>query len=355
MKCPPGTIMLDIVSTKLNQKERQRLMHPLTGGLIFFTRNFDTPEQLRNLITEIRSLRPELLIAVDHEGGRVQRFRQGFTLIPSMGQIGEQPLPYAKKLAFSAGYVLSYELSQYDIDFSFTPVLDIDFGRSKVIGNRAFSSAPETVGELAGYLIDGMHANGMKCCAKHFPGHGYAKADSHLTLPVDQRSWPEIENQDLLPYKMLAHSHLDSIMPAHVLYPSVDKIMPAGFSNIWLKRILRGEMGFEGVIFSDDLGMAGAAIAGNIVERAKTAVQAGCDMILICNQPDLAEQVLASFTVDGDSHTASAKRLAGMRRARLEGIKTKNIASQYAEAKLELSRLNQCADKPSYNDIVGNL
>ena len=348
-----GPIMLDISSTKLNDEDRRRLMHPLTGGLILFTRNFSGPEQLNVLIAEIRRLRPELLIAVDQEGGRVQRFIQGFTSIPSMAQIGEQPLEIARKLAFSVGYILGYELCQHDIDFSFTPVLDINFGRSTVIGNRAFSSSPEVIGDLAGHLIDGLHAMGMKCCAKHFPGHGYATADSHLALPIDLRSRTQLETQDLIPYKMLVHSHLDSIMPAHVVYPSIDS-KPAGFSSIWLQDILRHEMGFKGVVFSDDLSMAGAAIAGNIIDRAEAALHAGCDMILICNHPDMVDMLLDNLEVV--NHTPSALRLSKMYGARQQKKIMGDSNLRYIEAKSELSKLEiNLEPTTSKTDVVGNL
>jgi beta-N-acetylhexosaminidase len=288
-----GPLMIDIAGTQLSDLDRERLRHPLVGGVILFSRNYESREQLQALCTEIHALRqPALLIAVDHEGGRVQRFRDGFTVLPAMRQLGEWWLDTpraARECTRDVGYLLAAELRAMGVDLSFAPVLDLDWGRSGVIGNRAFHADPEAVTALAGALIDGMQMAGMACCGKHFPGHGWVEADSHLAIPVDERSPAELET-DLTPYRKLK---LDAVMPAHVIFPQVDD-RPAGFSPVWLGK-LRGELGFDGVIFSDDLSMQGAAFAGGMVARAEAAWEAGCDMLLICNSPDAVGEVLEKW------------------------------------------------------------
>jgi beta-N-acetylhexosaminidase len=252
--------MLDVEGKQLNDSDRRRLCHPLTGGVILFSRNYESPRQLEELTSEIHRLRsPPLLIAVDHEGGRVQRFREGFTRLPPMralGAVWDEHPQRARHLARDAGYVLAAELRAHGVDLSFTPVLDLDFGNSAVIGNRAFHSQPEAVIELAGALIEGLALAGMAACGKHFPGHGFIAADSHTDVPVDPRSFAQIEAADLIPFRELGARGLSSVMPAHVIYPDVDD-QPAGFSKIWLSQILRSQMKFQGVIFSDDLSMEG--------------------------------------------------------------------------------------------------
>lgn len=285
-----GPLMIDIAGTALSPLDRQRLCHPLVGGVILFSRNYQSPAQLSALCDEIHGLRdPVLPIAVDHEGGRVQRFRDGFTRLPAMASLGEQwnELPQAAVAAArSVGFLLASELRARGVDFSFTPVLDLDWGRSGVIGDRAFHRDPAAVVQLAGGLIAGLRDAGMACCGKHFPGHGWAEADSHVAIPVDERGLAELE-ADILPYRQLP---LDAVMPAHVIYPQVDS-RPAGFSPVWIGK-LRGELGFDGVIFSDDLSMEGAAVAGGIVERAEAAWSAGCDMLLVCNAPAAVGELL---------------------------------------------------------------
>lgn len=308
-----GPVMLDVIGKTLTAEDEARLRHPMTGGVILFARNYESPSQLAELCARIRAVRtPPLLIAVDHEGGRVQRFREGFTKIPPMRELGkiydEHP-KRARHLAQQAGYVLASELRACGVDFSFTPVLDVDYGASSVIGDRAFHSEPEAISDLAHSLLQGLRQGGMPTVGKHFPGHGYVKADSHLEIPVDERSYTDIELCDLIPFRHMVSFGLTAVMPAHVIYPKVDD-KPAGFSRRWLKDILRGELGFEGCIFSDDLSMEGATVAGGIVQRAEAALNAGADMVLVCNRPDSADELLAGLR--WDMPVTSRARLAHM-------------------------------------------
>jgi len=309
-----GPVMLDVLGKTLTPEDEARLRHPLAGGVILFRRNYESPRQLAELTASIHALRsPPLLIAVDHEGGRVQRFRDGFTRIPAMrelGKIWDEHPKRAKHLAQQVGYVLAAELRAHGVDFSFAPVLDVDFGSSSVIGDRAFHSDPQAIAELAHSLVQGLRQGGMMPVGKHFPGHGFVRADSHVEIPVDERSYADIELCDLIPFRQMVNWGLAAVMPAHVIYPRVDSL-PAGFSSIWLKNVLRGELDFEGCIFSDDLSMEGATVAGGIVQRAEAALQAGCDMVLVCNRPDLADQLLAGL--HWDMPAASRARLAHMR------------------------------------------
>ena len=320
--------MADVQGLALDAVEREMLGHPLVGGVVLFARNFESPAQLRTLTAEIRALRdPQLLIAVDHEGGRVQRFRQGFTAIPAMRRIGnlaDRDTALACATAQAAGNVLATELLAHGVDFSFAPVLDVDFGGSSVIGDRAFASSPALIAELVGALLRGMASAGMAGVGKHFPGHGYARADSHVDVPVDDRDPAQIEAADLMPYRLLIPQGLAGIMPAHVIYPKMDS-RPAGFSEIWLKRILRGQLGFDGMIFSDDLSMEGASVAGGIVARGEAALAAGCDMVLICNAPGEAARLLDGLRT-GPLDAARAARMRG-RRAGVPGAD-----DQYAAA-----------------------
>jgi beta-N-acetylhexosaminidase len=301
-----GPLMIDIVGISLSALDRERLCHPLVGGMILFSRNYESPEQLAALCAEIHALRkPSLIIAVDHEGGRVQRFRPGFSRLPAMRRLGEwwQSAPDdAVRGARAVGYLLAIELRALGVDFSFAPVLDLDWGRSGVIGDRAFHRDPQVVAALAAGLIEGMRDAGMRCCGKHFPGHGWAEADSHVAIPIDERSLVELE-ADIAPYRAL---RLDAVMPAHVIYPRVDA-RPAGFSPVWIEK-LRQEIGFDGVIFSDDLSMEGASVAGGIVGRAEAAWSAGCDMLLVCNAPDAVGELLDAW--HPEAHPVRAQRIA---------------------------------------------
>ena len=308
-----GPVMLDVAGKTLTPEDEQRLRHPLVGGVILFARNYESPAQLAALTAAIHAVRtPPLLIAVDHEGGRVQRFREGFTRIPPMRELGrvwDAHPKRARHLAQQVGFVMASELRAHGVDFSFTPVLDVDYGASTVIGDRAFHSQPQAIADLAHSLLQGLKQGGMATVGKHFPGHGFVTADSHVDIPVDERSYTDIELCDLIPFCQMVHFGLTAVMPAHVIYPKVDD-KPAGFSAHWLKDILRGELGFEGCIFSDDLSMEGATVAGGIVQRAAAALHAGCDMVLVCNRPDLADELLAGL--QWEMPVTSRARLAQM-------------------------------------------
>ena len=299
VRLPPGPAVIDVVGLALTDDDRRRLVHPATGGVILFTRNYETPEQLTALCEEIEKLRePALPICVDHEGGRVQRFRTGFTALPPMRELGrlwDRDRPAGRAAARAAAYVAAAELAAHGVDFSFAPVLDIDFGTSGVIGDRALHFDPTAVGALGASLIQGFADAGMAAVGKHFPGHGFAGADSHVAVPRDERSLREIEKKDLVPYKAAIEAGLAAVMPAHVIYSQVDS-EPAGYSRIWLQDILRGKLGFDGLIFSDDLSMEGASTAGGIPERARAALGAGCDMVLLCNDPAGQEVLLESLS-----------------------------------------------------------
>lgn len=289
----PGPVMLDVAGLELTAAEAQGLSHGAVGGVILFARNYQEPDQLRSLTADIRRQRPDILIAVDHEGGRVQRFREGLTDIPAMAHWGEwweRDPHYALIGARACGSVMAWELAHLGLDFSFTPVLDLDHGRSAVIGTRAFHPQPEGVVALAQALIEGLREQGMAAVAKHFPGHGYVRVDSHCALPVDERSLAQIEAQDLLPFAQLA-GQVQAIMPAHVCYPAVDAA-PAGFSAPWIDGQLRQRLGFRGLVISDDLTMGGAVEWGSLTQRAHAALAAGCDALLVCNDPEAAREVL---------------------------------------------------------------
>jgi len=333
-----GPLMLDVAGTELSAPERDVLRHPLVGGVILFARNYRSPRQLCELTAAIRALRqPELLIAVDHEGGRVQRFLDGFTRIPPMRRLGvawDRDRAEACRAAADIAYVLASELLACGVDFSFTPVLDLDFGASGVIGDRAFHAEPGAVAQLSAALITGLRAAGMASVGKHFPGHGYVRADSHLAVPVDERSYAEIEAADLVPYRELIGHGLSAVMPAHVIYPAVDA-QPAGFSPLWLREILRGRLAFEGMIFSDDLSMEGASVAGGVVARGSAALDAGCDMALLCNAPEAVRELLAGLKAGA----MDQRRAEAMRGARLApGLEALQANARYALAKDALER-----------------
>lgn len=288
--------MTDFEGTALTARDREVLRHPLVGGVILFSRNYASPEQITGVIEELHALRsPRLLIAVDHEGGRVQRFRSGFTELPAVATIGEMYGANEREgLAFAreCGWLMAAELRAIGVDFSFAPVLDLRNPRSRIIDDRAFHADPHIVGHLAHAYIKGMHDAGMAAVGKHYPGHGTVVADSHVELPVDDRSYYDIAHADLIPFRLLAES-LEGVMPAHVRYPQVDQ-EPAGYSRIWIRDILRRELNFQGIVFSDDLNMSGAAEAGDVEARAALALDAGCDVILLCNDRPGTERLLAN-------------------------------------------------------------
>ena len=301
-----AVLMIDIEGCALTASERTRLGDPRIGGLILFSRNYRDPAQLAALCAEIHAVRtPPLLIAVDHEGGRVQRFREGFTRLPPMARLGrcwDADPEGAVRQARQVGYVLAAELRARGVDFSFTPDLDLDYGISTVIGERAFHRRPEAVIALAGALIDGLRAAGMACCGKHFPGHGGVAADSHVAQPIDPRPLAALQ-EDIRPYRELP---LDAVMPAHVIYPDFDD-KTAGFSNKWID-YLRNDVKFDSLIFSDDLAMAGAAPAGDALARVEAAEAAGCDVLLLCNAPDQVGRVLDGWQPRPHSSARIARR-----------------------------------------------
>ena len=306
-------LIVDVAGTALTDADRRRLAHPLVGGVIHFRRNWQDRAQMLALNAEIKAVRPDILISVDHEGGRVQRFRtDGFTLMPSMRQLGtlwmQDPMR-AMVAATSAGHVLAGELRACVVDFTFAPVLDLDHGESGVIGDRSFHRDPRVVSMLANALVHGLLQAGMASCGKHFPGHGFVKADSHVAIPVDRRSLKAILADDAQPFEWLAGT-LAAVMPAHVIYPRVDA-RPAGFSRKWLGDVLRGRLGFDGAIFSDDLSMvAGRYIDGRLLsytDAALAALEAGCDMALLCNQ-SIGDGAVLDQLLDGFSDAAASGR-----------------------------------------------
>ncbi|MFM6962434.1 MAG: beta-N-acetylhexosaminidase [Polynucleobacter victoriensis] len=303
----------------MTKDDIRRIADPKTGGVILFGRNYESRAQLTALTRAIKKVRSDVMISIDHEGGRVQRCRtDGFTHLPAMKKLGDiwsnggkkanaEHALKAMEAATAVGFVLASELRACGVDFSFTPVLDLDFGRSGVIGDRSFNRDPQIAAMLAKSRNHGLQLAGMANCGKHFPGHGWAEADSHIAIPVDERSLTTIINDDAKPYAYLGLG-LASVMPAHVIYPKVDK-HPAGFSKVWLQDILRKQLQFTGVIFSDDLSMEGASVAGSVVKGAQMALKAGCDQVLICNRPDLADQLLKDLTYDEKTYKISRRRV----------------------------------------------
>jgi len=290
-----GPVMMGIATLQLSADERELLQHPLIGGVILFSRNYESPEQVTALIAEIHALRtPKLLVTVDHEGGRVQRFRAGFTELPAVAYLGkayDQNPKAARALAELSGWLMAVEMRAIGIDFSFAPVLDLGRGICEVIGDRAFHHDPEVVADLAHQYMIGMHRAGMPATGKHYPGHGGVVEDSHLALPVDRRRYEDLLMEDLVPFERMAHFGMEAVMVAHVIYEQVDPNL-AGFSPFWLQEVLRKRLKFQGVIFSDDLEMEGASVVGDIADRAEAAINAGCDMVLVCKQFDAVVSVL---------------------------------------------------------------
>jgi beta-N-acetylhexosaminidase len=335
-----GPVMLDVAGLELTPDDLERLQHPQVGGVILFARNFAAPLQLIQLAYSIRELRsPQLLVCVDHEGGRVQRFRHGFTTIPAMTELGklwDRDPAQALAAARGCGFVIASELQAHGVDFSFTPVLDVDYGESSVIGDRALHHDPHTVAVLGEALQAGLNAAGMSSVGKHFPGHGYVRADSHHEVPIDERTLTEISATDLVPFQRMARSGMGGMMPAHVIYPKVDS-KPAGFSSVWLQKILREKLGFDGLIFSDDLSMEGASTAGGVMSRANAALNAGCDMVLLCNDPRAQDTLLEGLERRPVAPTL-ARRLEKMRGRAISTVALKANAA-YLAATENLARI----------------
>jgi beta-N-acetylhexosaminidase len=329
LRAPLGSAVIDVVGTALSDDDRARLRHPATGAVILFSRNYEHPEQLSLLVQDIQRLRePELLVWV-------QRFREGFTAIAPMralGRLWDRDREVAKEAARRAAYVIGAELGAHGVDFSFAPVLDLDYGSSTVIGDRALHFDPNAVGALATALVQGFADAGMAAVGKHFPGHGFAEADSHVDVPKDERSQAEILRKDVAPYRAAFQAGLAGVMPAHVIYTRCDP-EPAGYSKYWLQQILRGRLGFEGLIFSDDLSMAGASTAGGPPERARAALAAGCDMVLLCNDPEGQNLLLESLK---DIPPPNSERLEHMRK---KGGRDLRRSVAYREAQGALAAL----------------
>jgi beta-N-acetylhexosaminidase len=333
---PLGPAVIDVVGMQLGDDDRARLRHPAAGAVILFSRNYDNPQQLSMLVEDIEKLRePALLVCVDHEGGRVQRFREGFSSIPPMRELGrlwDRDKDRAREAARAAAYVIGAEIGAHGIDFSFAPVLDLDYGGSSVIGDRALHFDPHAVGALAAAIVQGFADAGMAAVGKHFPGHGFATADTHHGVARDERAFAEILKKDIAPYRIAIQAGLAGVMPAHVIFPRCDA-EPAGYSKYWLQEVLRGRLGFDGLIFSDDLSMEGAAVAGGPPERARAALAAGCDMVLLCNDPDGQNKLLESL---GNLSLESPERLERMRKKGGRDLR-KSVA--YREARESLTAL----------------
>jgi beta-N-acetylhexosaminidase len=333
---PLGPAVIDVVATQLSDEDRARLRHPAAGAVILFSRNYENSLQISALTEEIEKLRePALLVCVDHEGGRVQRFREGFTAIPPMRELGrlwDRDQALAQEAARGAAYIIGAELGAHGIDLSFAPVLDLDYGASSVIGDRALHFDPNAVGALAAAIVQGFADAGMAAVGKHFPGHGFAVADTHVGVAKDERSFAEILRKDIAPYRAAFQAGLAGVMPAHVIYTQCDA-EPAGYSKYWLQEILRGKLGFDGLVFSDDLSMAGASTVGGPPERARAALAAGCDMVLLCNDPEGQNTLLQSL---GDLPMKNPERLERMRKKGGRDLR-KSVA--YREAQETLTRL----------------
>ena len=334
VRLPPGPAVIDVVGTVLTDEDRERLRHPAAGGVILFSRNYESPEQLLSLTQDIERLRePALPLCVDHEGGRVQRFRAGFSAIPPMRELGrlwDRDRTAARDTARAIAYIVGAELAAHGVDFSFAPVLDLDYGGSSVIGYGSLHFDPTAVGALGSAIVQGFADAGMGAVGKHFPGHGYAEADSHVAVPTDERKFTAIAKKDLVPFRMAIEAGLAAVMPAHVIYSQVDA-EPAGYSKHWLQQVLRGALGFQGLIFSDDLSMEGASVAGGIPERARAALGAGCDMVLLCNDPAGQQPLLESL---GDAPLGNPQRLERMRRKGGRDLR-KSVAYREAQETLQ--------------------
>jgi beta-N-acetylhexosaminidase len=347
-----GPLMIDLLGTAMTAEERELLRHPLVGGVILFTRNYVDPEQLGQLVAAIHAERsPPLIVAVDHEGGRVQRFRTGFSILPPARSIGHQfdlDPRAGLELARRMGWLMAAELRAHGVDLSFAPCVDLDYGVSEIIGDRAFHARSDVVGQLAVAYMHGMRDAGMAATAKHFPAHGAVVADSHLTLPVDRRELPDLVD-DLAPYRRMMANGLPAVMVAHVLFPAVDAV-PASLSSRWIRDVLRGELRFQGVVFADDLSMGGAAAAyGDIVTRARRALAAGCDMLPVCN--NRASVLTLLDRLDVEPEPTSKLRLVRMHGK--DGIVREELTSM-PEWKRSRELLARCTAAPTLNLEAGS-
>jgi beta-N-acetylhexosaminidase len=338
-----GPLMIDVQGTSLSEEDRELMQHPLVGAVILFTRNFESIEQLERLVADIRAVRtPPLLVTVDHEGGRVQRFRKDFTLLPPMRTIGRQydlDPAAGKQLARQCGWLMAAELRAVAIDMSFAPCVDLDYGVSSVIGDRSFHRDPQVVAELAIAFAGGMRQAGMAATAKHFPGHGAVAPDSHVAIPVDRRPLADLD-EDLYPYRRLIGNGLAAVMAAHVIFEQVDGL-PAGFSSRWMQQELRGNLGFDGAIFTDDLSMKGAGVVGDMPQRAAAALKAGCDVLSLCNDRQGVLQVIDSLRGTGDP-------LSQVRMVRLHGQPGPARAALRASAEWQTCEgaVRACMERP---------
>ncbi len=337
-----GPLMVDIAGLELSAQERELLLHPSVSGVILFARNFESVPQLEALVTQLRGLKtPRLLIAVDQEGGRVQRFGGEFSTLPALRQLGAcyaRDPEEALSAAWHCGWLMASEMLAVGIDISFAPVLDIDRGISEVIGSRAFASDIDVLTALAREYIAGMHTAGMAATGKHFPGHGSVKADSHVALPVDERPWPVIYAQDMAPFRALMPDALDAVMVSHVIYPDKDKL-PAGFSRVWVSQVLRQELGFQGVIFSDDITMQAAASVGSHQQRAQLALEAGCDCVIACNDDAGRAQLIEHYVADAQADGRRERRFAALYAGEVQDLRSLRQDSRWKTAQEKINKL----------------
>ncbi|MEO8400795.1 MAG: beta-N-acetylhexosaminidase [Gammaproteobacteria bacterium] len=339
-----GPVILDLIGPDISQEERELLQHPLVGGIILFSRHYQSPAQITDLCRAIRLTRKTpLLISVDQEGGRVQRFKDGFIRLPSMGEVGKlyQESPQeGLTIAHCCGWLMAAELLAAGIDFSFAPVLDLDKKLNTVVGDRSFGETSATVTVLATALMQGMHEAGMAATGKHFPGHGSVNVDSHLDLPVDSRTFADIQAADLEPFVQLIKAGINAIMPAHILFPNVDD-RPVGFSPHWLQKVLRQDLNFSGVIFSDDLNMAGAGVAGGYADRATAALSAGCDMVLICNNRPGAIEILDQLSQEYTVSIEKWQQLQGKSSDGLSALHASHVWKNYYNSFVQYRKLHE--------------
>ena len=347
-----GPVMLDIAGIALVDDDRKRLKHPQVGGVILFSRNYQSPDQLKALVDEIHAIRsPRLVVAVDQEGGRVQRFRAGFQDLPAMSGLGElydRDQDTALGHAETFAWTMASELRHYGLDLSFAPVLDVGNPVSSVIGDRAFHHRPEVIARLANAWIRGMNKAGMEAVGKHFPGHGSVEGDSHHVMPFDRRDFATIEAHDLIPFRLVIATHLAGIMMAHVVYDQIDHLA-AGYSRHWIEAVLRQQLGFQGIVFSDDLNMSGAESVGGFAARARYSLDAGCDIVLVCNHPEGADEILSSL--EGYSNPTSQLRMVRLHGRQVPGMDDLFHTREWQHAVALLQKFNQQAHPAESGDL----